>query len=326
MKVGFIMDLFSIIIVNYNSRELLCQCLNSISINSDQIASEVIVIDNNSQDDSVAYLHKYYPEIKLIENNKDVGFGKACNQGIKIARGRYIILLNDDCEIFTNTLSMLKQLTERLIPEDRIGIIGGKILNSDRTLQFSYGKFPTVFSTILDMFKPPEQRKVQVSGYDIPHYVDWVTGAFMIINRDIFAEIDYFDKNYFMYYEETDLCFQAKAKGWQILYDPAPQIMHKTPHSTKKENTPLFIQAEIRKSHLYFFRKNRSFSSFVIISIASLKLLLLKWCINLFKDTTRRKETEKLLSVVWITFLKLASNKKYSLDKIASVSKTDPDN
>lgn len=302
------MDLFSIIIVNYNSRELLSRCLNSISINSNQVTSEVIVIDNNSQDDSVSYLHKSYPGIRLIENNKNVGFGKACNQGIKIARGKYIILLNSDCEIFTNTLSQLKHLTEGLIPKDRIGIIGGKLLNPDGTLQFSYGRFPTVFSTILDLFKPPERRKVQVSGYDIPHYVDWVTGAFMIINRNIFTEIGYFDENYFMYYEETDLCFRAKARGWQILYDPLSQVMHKTPHSTKKENIPLFIQTEIRKSHLYFFRKNRSYLSYFIIFLASFSLLVLKWCRFVFQNAEKRKQTSALISVIWSTFKKLTPN------------------
>jgi hypothetical protein len=86
----------------------------------------------------------------------------------------------------------------------------------------------------------------------------------------------------------------------------------------------IYIQSEIRKSHLYFFRKNRSYLSFFIISIASLKLLALKWCINLFKDAKRRKETEKLISVVWVTFFKLASyNYKYPLSKLVSASKTD---
>jgi len=308
---GFIgMHDFSIIIVNYNTKNLLNQCLNSILSNPGTAAVEIIVVDNKSEDDSVSFIREFYPSVILIENNKNLGFGKACNQGIKISKGKYIILLNSDCEVFEHTLAATQNILEKIETSVSVGIIGGKILNPDGTLQYSYGKFPNVISTILDMFKPPKRRKVQTSGYNSPHYVDWVTGAFMIIDRELFAEIGTFDENYFMYYEETDLCFRAKAQGWKVLFDPTPRVIHKTPHTFKKENTPLFIQAEIRKSHLYFFRKNRSLFSFMIISIASLKLLVFKWLVYLFIDSGRRKEIEKLISVVWITFIKLVLVKK----------------
>lgn len=296
---------FSIIIVNYNTKELLYQCLQSLKKSIKNTHTEIIVIDNNSSDNSVPFVRKLFPEIILIENDKNLGFGKACNQGINISRGKYIILLNSDCEVFKNTLSTIKKIISNFSRSDRIGIIGGKILNPDGTLQFSYGKFPTVFSNILDLFKPPPHRKVQTSGYDSPHYIDWVTGAFMMINRKLFTDIGYFDENYFMYYEETDICFRAKAQGWQILYDPSPQVIHKIPHSTKKDNIPLFIQAEIRKSHLYFFRKNRSYLSYFTIFLASFILLVLKWCRYVFQNTQKRKQTAALISVIWITFKKL---------------------
>jgi GT2 family glycosyltransferase len=316
------MNLFSIVIVNFNSKDMIQSCLDSISKDSSQLSPEVIIIDNNSRDDSVPYLKKNYPQIKLIENKTNCGFGKACNQGIKLSGGKFIILLNNDCEIFSNTLTELKKAIEKYSQENRVGVIGGKILNQDGTLQYSYGKFPTLISTILDLFKPSEQRKVQVSGYDVEKKVDWVTGAFMIIKRELVEDIGYFDENYFMYYEETDLCYRAKKRDWQVIYDPAPQVIHKTPHAAKKDNIPLYIQAEIRKSHLYFFRKNRSFISFMFISIASLKLLTLKWCVYLFKDLGRRKEIEKLISVVWLTFLRLIADRNYPLSNIKTVSIT----
>lgn len=298
----------SIIIVNYNTKDFLGRCLESIINNSGDANCEIIVVDNNSSDNSVSLVRKSFPTVKLIENENNLGFGKACNQGIKASKGNYIILLNSDCEVLKNTLPDIGQMIKNFDRSKRIGIIGGKILNPDGTIQYSYGKFPTVYSTILDGFKPPERRKVQISGYETAHNVDWVTGAFMIINRELFNDIGYFDEKYFMYYEETDLCFRAKAHDWQIKYDPSPQVIHKTPHASKKENIPFFIQVEIRNSHLYFFRKNRSYLSFLFISIASMKLLALKWCIYLFRNVKKRRETSHLISTVWNTFKELGAD------------------
>lgn len=307
---------FSIIIVNYNTRDLLNACLNSVYKSSGDITYEVIVADNNSSDGTIEMLSNEFKEIQLIINRKNLGFAKACNQGIRASKGQYIILLNSDTEIFPDTLFNLKSYLFNEKNDPKTGIIGCKIMNPDGSLQYSTGNFPTLCSTIFDMFKPYHKRKYCLTDYNTLHEVDWVTGAFMVIDRNVINDVGFFDESYFMYYEEVDLCLQAKKRGWKVFYYPFTSIVHKTPMSAKKDSTSLKVASEVRCSHLYYYRKNHNYLSFLALAAATiivLFLMLLKWHTPFLVDkefkTNQRNKIKSTLLIVWQTFLDLNKQK-----------------
>jgi GT2 family glycosyltransferase len=299
----------SFVIVNYNSIELLLNLLESIRKTTGVVSQEIIIIDNNSEDNSVEIIQSKYPEILLIQNHKNMGFGFACNQGIKVSRGAYVLLLNSDTELFPDTIANVQKhiLTDDV--NENTGIYGFKLLNPDGTLQYSMGRFPTICSTILDMFKPASKRKVYTRGYDKIRQVDWVTGACMFIDRKIFGNIGLFDENYFMYYEETDFCFRAKRAGWKVLFHPGISVIHKHPHARKKSKVPLKIKIEIRRSHLYFFRKNRNYISFVLLFAATMFILYLEIIIKKLLSRSDTNDHYKIIQAVKNQFFLLNTDK-----------------
>jgi GT2 family glycosyltransferase len=305
----------SIIIVNFNTRDLIKSCLDSIATARAGCTLEIIVIDNASTDSSVELLRRFYPDVILITNNDNLGFSKACNQGICISRGRSILLLNSDTELLSDTLKNLDPHWFGKQPHDRIGIVGCKILNADGTLQYSFGHFPSLLSTVLDMFRSAGKRKYLLTGYDRRREVDWVTGAFFLIRRDTIDEIGLLDERFFMYYEEVDWCLRAKQRGWKVLYDPAAAIIHKTPLASRKKSMNDKIAVEVRRSHLYYFWKNRPYAEFIILSIATLfliSLIWMRWTVALFSGresrTKNREWSRMLLAAAWRTFRELQSH------------------
>jgi GT2 family glycosyltransferase len=308
----------SVVIVNYNTRDLLEACLTSIYRNQTGTTVEVIIVDNNSSDGSVPMVQSYFKSVRVIVNNENLGFAAACNLGIRIARGKYILLLNSDTEILSDTLFLLQRFLDTIHPDLKIGIIGCKICNSDGTLQYSAGKFPSILSTIVDMFKPRHKRKYNLNGYDESHEVDWITGAFMVIDRRLIHDVGLMDERYFMYYEEVDYCLKAKSMGWKVFYWPSVSIIHKNPHAYKQHEVSEKVMTEIRRSHLYYFRKNHNYFSFLFLSFATLTFLLVKFCyfqtVSYFKKEPRRsqrKEIGTVLVAVWNAFWEL--NKKIVL-------------
>lgn len=231
----------SVIIVSFSTAKILVNCLESILKHTFGIKFEIIVIDNASKDSSVQLvkeLSKNNP-INLIANRKNVGFGLANNQGIEIAKGKYILFLNSDTTIQDN---LLKEMFEWLEQHEDVGISSCALKNKDGSLQGTGGYFPTllrVFSwmTIQDLplvdkfIKPfhPMKEKSFSDGRDFyseKREIDWVTGAFLLTRRQILKEIGYFDKDYFMYMEEVDLCYRIKKAGWKVMYLPKWRIIH----------------------------------------------------------------------------------------------------
>lgn len=300
---------FSIVIVNYNTRDLIEACLTSIYQSRGEATFEVIVVDNNSSDGSTEMVRSRFKLVKVLANDKNQGFAMACNQGIRTACGKNILLLNSDTEVFPDTLDQVKKFLDKIRSDPKIGIIGCKILNPDRTLQYSMGKFPTICSSITDMFKPHYKRKYCLTGYDKPHEVDWVTGAFMLVDRQVIDGVGLLDEWYFMYYEDVDWCLRARKKGWKVFYYPAARIIHKNPYTFKQDKASEKVTAEIRCSHLYYYRKNHSYLSFMILSFTTIIFLLIKFfCLNtvFFQEKeirrSRQRKAKLLLSVVWNTF------------------------
>ncbi len=226
------MDL-SIVIVTYNCQAFIKQCINSILNSRFHLNLEIIAVDNASGDGTVDLIKKDFPDVKIIQNIKNLGFTKANNQGIKQARGRYIFILNSDTELFQGSLNeMVKFMDEN----SQSGILGPKLLDEDGKIQYSCRAFPsysTVFFNRYSLLTKIFLRSKYAVRYlkttwrhDTIQEVDWVSAAAVVIRKKCLEEIGNFDEGFFIYCEDIDICKRAKAKGWQVIYYPSLCFTH----------------------------------------------------------------------------------------------------
>ena len=222
----------TVIIVNYNTKQLLDICIESVIKNYDNINYEIIVVDNASMDGSVQLVNNKYKFVHLIKNKSNIGFAQANNQASIRANGRYILALNSDTIIINNEFIKVIHYMDK---HDDVGIATGKILNYDKSFQCPYHKFPGFIGTIFNqtLFRvynfnsllSGKTREKKLSQDQI-HKVDWVTGAYLIIRTTLLDEGRIFDKNIFMYYEDTLLCKRIHMLGYNVVYLPYAPIIH----------------------------------------------------------------------------------------------------
>ena len=223
----------SIIIVNFNTKNLLRDCLNSIKRSEINYSLEIIVVDNKSKDNSSLMVKKEFKEVTLIENNDNLGFSKANNKAVKKAHGRYILLLNPDTIVPKDTLQVMMDFMKK---NKKVGAATCKIELTDGSLdQASHRGFPTVwnsftyFSGLEKLFPKVKLFSGYSLGYlskSITHEIDSACGAFLIIRREAGEEVDWLDEDYFWYGEDLDFCYRLKQKGWQIMFVPQVKIIH----------------------------------------------------------------------------------------------------
>jgi GT2 family glycosyltransferase len=232
----------SIVIINYNTKALLLDCLDSINKNTKNLSYEIIIVDNASTDGSVEILKRLKNrELKIILNRKNLGFAKANNQGIEIAKGRYILLLNSDTQI---PMEVLEKMTGFMDKNPKVAVASCALKNKDGSLQATGGYFPTLprvitwmlflddiplMDKLIKPFHPMHEKSFIYRGEAFFQKMgerDWVTGAFFLVRREVFEEIGLLDEEYFMYTEEVDFCFRAKKKGWKVWYIPSLAITH----------------------------------------------------------------------------------------------------
>jgi GT2 family glycosyltransferase len=249
----------SILIVNYNTRELLRTCLASVIAETYGIDYEVIVVDNTSSDGSREMLRQEFPSVRTIYNEGNKGFAAANNQGIRIAGGRYILLLNSDTKILAGAIQSTVNFMDA---HAESSIVGCRLLNADGSLQPSLMSFPTVWNLFTESFflYLIFQKSRLFGRYHMTHFnyatvcpVDVVKGAFMMIRQEVFERIGLFDESYFMYTEETDFCFRAKAAGVGIFFYPSASIIHYGSGSV--ENIDRLFE-QFHSTQVYFLRKN----------------------------------------------------------------------
>lgn len=272
--------LLSIIIVSFNTSKITTDCLESIlkdkgltfdldKISSkEQIPCEIIVVDNNSQDDSILQIEKF-KKVKLIKNKNNFGFGKANNQGLKIAKGNYILLLNSDTIVLHSAIS---QSLNWLASHPEASVCTAQLLNKDKSIQASGGFFPTllnVFTWTFSLDDLPFVNKIikpfhphtpsfytRDSFYLKDHQQDWVTGAFMMIRNSHLKTTKGFDENYFMYGEEVELSYRIKKENpqFQTWYLVGPQIIHLGGASSRNKIDPIINEY---RGVLAFFKKHK---------------------------------------------------------------------
>ncbi len=214
------MDL-SIIIVSFNTRDLLEKCLDSVAVGP--VKAEIFVIDNASTDGSVEMIRKKFPKVRLIKNKENTGFARAINQGLREAKGENILLLNSDTQVKKNALKELLDFEKASGP----AIIGAKMLNKDGTVQASVFYLPTLRRAILEYWlgKKGYFSKYSPVGNGAQR-VEAVSGGVMLIPRTIIEKIGILDEKYFMYFEDLDYCRRATRAGFAIYYLPKAEIIH----------------------------------------------------------------------------------------------------
>ncbi|MFQ5823193.1 MAG: glycosyltransferase family 2 protein [bacterium] len=250
----------SIIIVNHNTKELLKELLTSITQNVKNISYEVIVVDNNSTDGSCELFKTNFTKVTLIANKSNFGFSKANNQAAKLTKGKNILFVNSDTIVCENAIERMFAFLEK---EKSTAVVGCKLLNKDNSLQRSCGIFPRLltefyFRTFLNRIFPTSKIfgsfKLGSWDYSSVLEVDWVSGACLMIRKEIFDQIGGFDEHLYMYYEDVDLCLRVKKLGWKIYFTPNASVYHLHGGSWERNREiPIFNSCI---SSLYFFRKH----------------------------------------------------------------------
>jgi hypothetical protein len=252
----------SIVVVNWNVRELLRRCLSSVyRAAGASLELEVIVVDNASTDGSVAMLGEGFPQVHLIANDENLGFTKGNNQAIAQSQGRYVLLLNPDTEVVGDALSTMVQYLEA---HPRVGVLGPQLLNPDGSVQSSRRRFPTLAtafleSTVLQQWFPHnrvlEHYYIRDRGDDEVQEVDWVVGACLLARRQAIEQAGLLDEGFFMYSEEMDWCRRFKEQGWQAVYLPKAQVIHHEAKSSEQVKPLQHIQ--FQRSKVLYFRKHQ---------------------------------------------------------------------
>ncbi|MGD0915469.1 MAG: glycosyltransferase family 2 protein [Thermodesulfobacteriota bacterium] len=270
----------SIIIVSWNSKEYLLPCIASIFETTKRIPTEVIVIDNHSSDGSGPEVKKTFPGVHLILNEKNSGFARATNQGLKESQGRYVLLLNPDTRMKEGAIERLLSFMET---HSKVGVSGGQLLNRDGSKQNSIANFPSLATELLNksllrwMFpkKFPGKERNSLE----PIEVDSVIGACMIVRRDAMERVGLLDEGYFLFLEETDWCYRMKKTGWKVYHLPQAEAYHYQGQSAEREKKK--AKVEYYRSRYHFFKKNRGEFQWSILLIG----LVLRLAIELIFTT-----------------------------------------
>ena len=266
----------SVIIVSWRVKDLLKQCLKSIYENTADLDFEVLVIDNDSGDGTVEMVEQNFPQVKLIGSKVNLGFAKANNLGLKRAAGRYFLLLNPDTKLADNSL---KTAAGYLNSHPDVGIMGGKLLNQDLTIQPSVRRFPCLMDHLVMMFKLhhlfPLKRYLALDfDYAKEAEVDQVMGAFFAISRKAYDQAGPLDEKYYIWFEEVDYCQRVRKAGWQVVYNPEAGVIHYGGQSFKQVFN-LKKQWIYNRSRLRYIAKHQGPLSYLIILLMSPASLLL---------------------------------------------------
>lgn len=272
----------SVIIVSWNTRHLLQICLKSlfVELKNLKISSEVILVDNNSHDGSAEMVAAQFPEVQLIANDDNKGFGRANNQAFKIATGQNILLLNPDTEVQTGAILKLLQFFES---HPKAGVVAPQLINPDGTVQRSCREFPTLINMFYELSglsrlfpKVNEFRRYKMLDFDhsSTQEVDQPEGACLLFRKEVLDEVGWFDENFFMLFEEVDLCYRTKQAGWQIWYYPEAKIIHHYGQSIKQVKARMIIHSH-RGMYYYWSKHHTKFYQQLIKPLLWLGLLFL---------------------------------------------------
>lgn len=260
----------SIIILSWNTCDLLEKCLNSINEFGKGMELEILVIDNGSVDGSQQMVSRKFPQVRLVQNEENLGFARGNNRGFALTASPFVMLLNSDAFL---TEGALECLLNTIKQNPKAGIVGGRLLNPDGSFQASHSLFPGLWQEFLILtglgrfffgrFYPSRGPEVQKG----PQIVDYIEGACLLVRREATEKAGLLSEDFFMYSEEVNWCFAMKKAGWEVWYHPDARIIHYGGASSKNRRTSR--EGDLYRSRVIFFRKN----------YGPIKAILLKWMI-----------------------------------------------
>jgi GT2 family glycosyltransferase len=247
----------AVIVVNWNTRDLLAECVASVAATTADLDVETVVVDNGSGDGSATMLRERFPQVRVIANDVNLGFARANNQAVEATDAPYLLMLNSDAVLCPGSLH---RLLERMDSTPRAGLIGAQLREPSGAFQLSHVRFPSlgrealILSGLGRLLFGPWYPSFGPDSEAQPHAVEWVGGACMLVRRAAFEAVGGFDEGYFLYGEEMDLCYGLRQAGWEVWYEPAATVIHHGKASSAG-------MAEAREARLYrgrmrFFRKH----------------------------------------------------------------------
>ncbi|GIM45657.1 glycosyl transferase [Collibacillus ludicampi] len=287
------MDL-SIIIVSYNTKDLLIQTLDSVFRYSEGVSIEVIVVDNASIDGSPSAVESLYPEVRLIRNSTNYGFAYANNQAIREASGRYILLLNSDTIVSEDTFRTMVHFMDS---HPRIGASGCKVIKPDGNLDLACRRsFPTPLNSLYQALKLsklfPKSRRF--ASYNLTYLdedetypVDCLVGAFMMVRREAIEQVGLLDERFFMYGEDIDWCYRIKQAGWEIWYYPKTTIIHYKGASSRKKKVRIIY--EFHRAMYLYYKKHHAGSKFFLFNWLIYSGIAIRYLLSLFVNLFKKR-------------------------------------
>ncbi|WP_413533400.1 glycosyltransferase family 2 protein [Empedobacter brevis] len=255
----------SVIIVNYNGKKYIKNCFDSLQEQLSNLSYEIILVDNNSSDDSVDYIKDNYPEVKVIESDENLGFGSGNNLGVTYAQGKYVLLFNNDT-ILLNPINEGISFLENNID---VGILGIKMIDAKKNYLQSAGIFPNYINMIIfkKLFINTEEFTSGNFKQNV-YNVDWVSGAFMLLKKQLYEEINGFDKDYFMYVEDVDFCKKIADKNLKRVFFPSLKYIHYVGFKTTKN--PLIIEGYKTYINKHYKNNIKKFILNICLSLSSM--------------------------------------------------------
>lgn len=289
----------TVVIVSYNTKNLLLKCLDSVLVEQNGLQLELYVVDNASYDGSAEEVARRYPQVNLIRNTENVGFAKANNQALKEAKGTYVILLNSDTELEAGTLRILTQFMDA---HPEAGAVAPKLVYADGTAQPSVDFFPNLFTEFSHLFQlkrllPTASLRKSVGGkagrllgrtartylqaYDEtsdPIEVDCASGGCLVVRKSVIDKVGLLDEDFFIYMEDMDWCIRMKQAGFKTYYLPQVSVVHHVGKSVavdKSAQERAFV--EHYRSRLYFFEKHRGVFARLVLRAMMILSFSLRW-------------------------------------------------
>lgn len=270
------MTKLSIVVLSYNTKSLTVRCIRSIAnVYKNLIGKEleVILTDNGSTDQTIDAVKNLKLGIKIVENKENLGFSKGNNKGAKVSLGKYLLFLNSDTEIKDEGFFKMADFLDN---NPKVGIVGGKLLNLDGTVQKSAGSFYNLINLFFVLLGGERIGMIRKSPKKAAK-VDWVSGACFMVREDLFKKLKGFDENFFMYMEDMELCFRANKFGSLVYYFPEIELLHRERGSSNKS----FAVNQIYKGLLYFYKTHKPYWQYLLVKL----LLTLKASIAIIVGT-----------------------------------------
>lgn len=301
----------SVIIVNWNTKDKLNDCLKSIYRQASKLMYEVIVVDNASGDGSAEMVKREFPEAILLQNDENKGFAAANNIGMAVAQGRYILLLNSDTIVLDNAIGQVVSFADSY-PES--AVVGCKVLNPDGTLQRTCFMFPSLLNMLLSstyLYKLFPRSKFfgreRMTWWDRDDVreVDVATGCFMLVRCEAIKQIGLLDERFFLYGEETDWCYRFKKVGWKIVFAPVGRIIHFGGASSSKMAARKTLQ--LQGAILQFMDKHYSKTTYILSCILTGAFFLVRIPFWLGKAIVVKEDRKNSLELIRAYIIGLAA-------------------